>query len=105
MSSYGDYDGDEINNRIKKLNDHLNKIIDKSKSFEERIKSLKKREDLGDYYRVNDFDDKKLKFKFFKLKLAHLSNKIDEDLFKQIFGHKFETLANKLINIINLEEN
>ena len=29
-------------NIIKKLNDHLDKIIDKSKSFEEQIKSLKK---------------------------------------------------------------
>ena len=30
MSSYEDYDDDEINKRIKKLNDHLDKIIDKS---------------------------------------------------------------------------
>ena len=34
-----------------------------------------------------------------------MSNKIDEDLFKQIFDHKFETLANKLINTINIKEN
>ena len=102
---YQDYDDDEINNRIKKLNDDLDKIIDKSKSFEDQIKSIKKVENLGDYYRVNDFDDKKLKFKIFKLKLAYLSNKIDEDLFKQIFDHKFETLANKLINTTNKEEN
>ena len=34
-----------------------------------------------------------------------MSNKIDEDLFKQIFDHKFETLANKLINTTNKEEN
>ena len=27
---------------IKKLNDHLDEIIDKSKSFEDQIKSLKK---------------------------------------------------------------
>ena len=46
-----------------------------------------------------------LKFKIFKLRLAHLSNEIDEDLFKQIFDHKFETLANKLINTTNKEEN
>ena len=39
MSSYEDYDDDEINNRIKKLNDHLNKINEKSKSFEDQIKS------------------------------------------------------------------
>ena len=47
----------------------------------------------------------KMKFKYFKLKLAHLANIIDEKLFEQIFGHKFETLANKLINTTNKEEN
>ena len=66
---------------------------------------FKKVENLGDYYYDDDFDDKVLKFKIFKLRLAHLSNEIDEDLFKQIFDHKFETLANKLINTINKEEN
>ena len=105
MSSYEDYDDDEINNKIKKLNDHLDKIIDKSKSFEDQIESLKKVENLEEYYFINDFGDKELKFKIFKLKLAHLSNEIDEDLFEQIFDHKFETLANKLINTINKEEN
>ena len=35
----------------------------------------------------------------------HLSNIIDKKLFKQIFGHTFETLANKLINTTNKEEN
>ena len=34
-----------------------------------------------------------------------MSNEIDEKLFEQIFCHKFETLANKLINTINKEEN
>ena len=89
----------------KKLNDHLDKIIDKSKSFEDQIKSIKKVENLDEYYFINDFGDKELKFKIFKLKLAHLSNEIDEDLFEQIFDHKFETLANKLINTTNKEEN
>ena len=42
ISSYEDYDDDEINNRIKKLNNHLDKMIDKSKLFEEQIKPLKK---------------------------------------------------------------
>ena len=108
MSSYEDYDDDEINNRIKKLNDHLDEIIDKSKSFEDQIKSIRKIKNLDDYYYVNDFGDKELKFKIFKLKLAHLSNEIDENLFEQIFDHKFETfetLANKLINTTNKEEN
>ena len=34
-----------------------------------------------------------------------MSNEIDKDLFEQIFDHKFETLANKLINTTNKEEN
>ena len=34
-----------------------------------------------------------------------MSNGIDEKLFKQIFGHTLKTLANKLINTINKEEN
>ena len=90
---------------IKKLNDYLDKIIGKSESFEDQINSIRKIKNLDDYYYVNDFGDKKLKFKIFKLKLAHLSNDIDENLFKQIFDHKFETLANKLINTTNKEEN
>ena len=34
-----------------------------------------------------------------------MSNEIDEDLFEQIFDFKFETLASKLINTTNKEEN
>ena len=105
MSSYEDYDDDEINNRIKKLNDHLDEIIDKSKSFEDQIKSLKKLEGLKGYWPYKDFGDKELKSKYFKIELADMSNEIDKKLFKQIFGHTLETLANKLINTINKEEN
>ena len=90
---------------IKELNDYLNKRIDKSKSFEDQIKSIKKVENLEEYYFINDFDDKELKFKIFKLKLAHLSNEIDENLFEQIFGHTLIKLADKLINTTNKEEN
>ena len=54
---------------------------------------------------MDDYGDKELNFKIFKLRLAHLSNIIDEKLFKEIFGHTFETLANKLINTTNKEEN
>ena len=57
------------------------------------------------YYNVNNFGDKELKFKIFKLELAHFSNEIDENLFEQIFDHEFETLANELINTTNKEEN
>ena len=92
---------------MKKLNDHLDEIIDKSKSFEDQIKSIKKSKNVNDYYyyNVNDFGDKELKFKTFKLELTHLSNEIDGNLFEQIFDHQFETLANKLINTTTKEEN
>ena len=90
---------------IKKINDHLDKIIGKSKSFEDQIESLVKAENLKGYYLINDFDDKELKSKIFKLKLAHMSNIIDKKLFKQIFGHKLIKLADKLINTTNREKN
>ena len=66
---------------------------------------MRKIKNLDDYYYVNDFGDKELKFKIFKLKLAHLSNEIDEKLFEQIFGHTLIKLADKLINTTNKEEN
>ena len=90
---------------IKGVNDVLDKIIDKLKSFEDQIKSIRKVENLVEYYFITSYDDKELKFKIFKLRLAHSSNIIDEKLLKQIFDHKFETLANKLINTTNKEEN
>ena len=67
---------------MKKINNHLDEIIGKSKSFENQIKSIKKFKNLNDYYdyNVNDFGNKELKFKTFKLELAHLSNEIDEKL-------------------------
>ena len=90
---------------IKKLNDYLDKIIDKSKSFEDQIKLLKKVENLSMYRVCKDYGDKELKFKIFKIKLAYLSNFIDEKLLEQIFGYTLVTLANKLINTTNKEEN
>ena len=51
-------------------------MIDKSKSFEDQIESSKKVENLDDYYYDDDFDDKELKYKYFKIKLAYLSNEI-----------------------------
>ena len=46
------------NEIIKEKNDLLDEIIDKSKSFEDQIESLKKVKNLDDYYYDNDFDDK-----------------------------------------------
>ena len=48
----------EKNEIIKNLNDNLDEIIDKSKSFEEQIKLLEKREDLKGFWPYNDFDDR-----------------------------------------------
>ena len=83
----------------------LDEIIDKSKSFEEQIKLLKKIKGLKGYQYSNDYGDKELKFKYFKTELADMSNEIDKKLFKQIFGHTLETLANELINTTNKAEN
>ena len=93
------------NKIIKEKTDYLDEIIDKSKSFKEQIKSLKKREDLKRCYPYKDFDDKELRSKYFKIELANLSNDIDEKLFKQIFGHTLTKLANKLINTTDKKEN
>ena len=83
---------------IKESNNSLDEIIDNLKSFEDQIKSIRKVEYLNEYWFTEDYGDKELKFKIFNLKLAHLSNIIDKEIFKQTFGHTFETLANKLTN-------
>ena len=63
----------------------MDEIIDKSKSFEEKRKSLKKRKDLKGYWPYkDDDDDKELKYKYFKIELANISNEIDKKLFEQM---------------------
>ena len=90
---------------IKDLNDNLDEIIDKLKSCEDQIKSLKKLEGLKGYWPYNDYDDKELKSKYFKIELADMSNEVDEKLFNQMFGHTLIKLAVKLINTTEKEEN
>ena len=68
------------NTMIKQLNDCLDQIIDKSKSFEDQIESIKKLKDLSEYYYINDYGNKELEFKIFKVKLANLSNIIDKKI-------------------------
>ena len=92
-------------NKIKGLNDILDEITDKSKSFEEQIESLKKLEGLKGYWPYKDYDDKELKSKYFKIQLADMSNEIDKKLFEQIFGHTLLKLADKLINTTNKKRN
>ena len=50
-------------------------------------------------------DNKKLNFKIFKLKFAHISNGVDEQLFEEIFGHKYVALTDAMINTTSKEEN
>ena len=105
MSSKDENENENDKTIINESNDCLDEIIDKSKSFEDQIKSIRKVENLNEYYFINDYGDKELEFKIFKLKVVYLSNIIDKKIFKRIFGHTFETLANKLINTTNKEEN
>ena len=81
-------------------------MIDESKSFEDQIRIFKKLDYLNEYWNTRYYDDdKELNLKIFKLKFAYISNDIDEKLFEEVFGHTFVTLANKLINTTNKEEN
>ena len=70
-------------NIIKQLTDSLDRIIGKSKSFEDQIKSIREIENLNEYYFINNYGDKDLEFKIFKLKLAYLSNIIDKRIFNE----------------------
>ena len=75
---------------IKGLNDNLDEIIDKSKLFEEQIKSLKKIEDLKGYWPYNDYDEKELKSKYFKIKLADMLNEIDKVIWTNIWSCSYK---------------
>ena len=89
MSSNDDDDDNENENENdkglivrKELNDCLDEIIDKSKSFEDQVKRMEIVENLNEFYFINGYGDRELEFKISKLKLAHLSNIIDKKLFK-----------------------
>ena len=70
-----------------------------------QIKLLEKREDLKGFWPYDDFGDKELRSKYFKIELADMVKIIDKKLFKNFFDHILEALANKLINTTNKEEN
>ena len=67
---------------------------------------LKERgEFLSEYWFVGYYhDNKELNYKIFKTKTAHLLNDLDEPLFKEVFGHTFVELVEKLINTVGKEE-
>ena len=81
-------------------------MIDKTISFKNQVDILKKMEWLGDYWHMKYYEDNKKKnLKIFKLKLAHVFNDVDDDLFKKIFVLTSVELADKLINITSKEKN
>ena len=80
-------------------------MIDELKSFEEQINLLKKINYLDDFWYMSYDDNKELNLKTLELKFAYLLNDIDENLFEEVFGHTFVTLADKLINTTKKEEN
>ena len=51
------------NNNIRQLNNYLDKINEELKSFEDQIESIKKVENLNQYYFINDYGDKELELK------------------------------------------
>ena len=87
------------NESVDKIDDNVDtnnyfKIIYKTKSFEDQIEIPIKMDDLSQYWSMNYCNDNKmLNFKIFELKFAHIFNDIDDNLFKEIFGHTSVKLA------------
>ena len=97
-SDDGRYYLEKINNNFKEINE--------TKSFRDQINVLKKIPDLGDYWDVKYYEDnKEINLRLFKLKLAHILNDVDDNLFKEIFGFTSVELADKLINTTSKEDN
>ena len=100
-----DNDDNNDNIMVKEINNNFKKI-DETKSFEDQIDILKKIPWLNDYWYMDYYEDnKETNLRLFKLKFAHTFNDVDDNLFKEIFGHASVKLADKLINITSKEEN
>ena len=79
-------DDDDDNITVKEINNDSKKI-DERKSFEEQIDMLKKKQ-LNDYWNMFYYEDnKETNLRLFKLKFAHIFNDVNDNLFKEIFGH------------------
>ena len=100
-----DNDNDNADDyEIMKINNYF-KTIDETKSFEYETEELKKEEYLNECWHLCYYNNiKEINLKIFKLKCAYVLIDIDKDLFKEIFGHTFVALADKLINTTSREE-
>ena len=95
---------DEKYYEIEKIN--IFKKIDETKSFEDQIDILKKLPWLNDYWYIEYYEgNKETNLRLFKLKLGHVFNDVDDNLFKERFGFTSVELADKLINTTSKEEN
>ena len=89
---------DQINNNFQK--------VDETKSFKDQIDVLKEIPDLDDYWHIKYYEhNKEINLRLFKLKLAHIFNYVDDNLFKEIFIFTSVELADKLINTTSKEDN
>ena len=96
---------DEQYYEIKQINNSFKNIYE-TKSLKDQIDILKEVADLNDYWYVKYYEDnKETNLRLFKLKLAHVFNDVDDNLFKEIFGFTSVELADKLINTTSKEEN
>ena len=60
----------------------------------------------SDYWYIEYYEDnKEANFRLFKLKLAHILNDDDDNLFEEIFDDTSVKLADKLINTTSKEDN
>ena len=90
---------------VKQINNNF-KNVDETKSVKDQIDILKKIQCLDDYWYIEHYEDnKETNLRLFKLKLAHVFNDVDDNLFKEIFGFTSVELADKLINTTSKEEN
>ena len=97
---------DQYYYEIRQLNNWF-ETIDQTKSLEKQIELLKEREEfLNEYWYVRYYhDNKELNYKIFKAKAAYLLNELHEQFFKEVFGHAFAELVEKLINTVDKEGN
>ena len=100
-----DSDNDNVDHyEIMKTNNYF-KTIDQTKSFEDQTEEFKKEEFLNECWNMCYHDNnKEINLKIFKIKCAYVLIDIDKDLFKEIFGHTFVALADKLKNTTSKEE-
>ena len=72
----------------------------------DQIDILKEIPFLSNYWYIEHYEDtKETNLRLFKLKLAHILNDVEDNLFEEIFGLTSANLADKLINTTSKEEN